>query len=203
MRAQETERRRIERNIHDGVQQDLAALIALAGQLRNEAPDDVANDLTVLQQGLTRVLAELRDLAKGIHPSLLSDQGLLVAIEALAARHPTPVAIRADPTLRGMTFAPEAEGAVYFAVAEALANSLKHSRAQSVEITLARRNGSLHTNIRDDGIGFEPHHGPRNGSGLAGLHDRIAALDGRLDIISSPGHGTDIVAEVAINGAAT
>lgn len=198
VRAQESERRRIERNIHDGVQQDLVALIGLAGQIRSASPKNTARDLADLQSGLNRVLDDLRDLAKGIHPSLLSDQGLLVAVEALAARHPLPVTVRADPALRSMSLAAEAEGAIYFAVAEALANSLKHSEAKRVEVTLSRHNGSLLTRICDDGIGFDV--GLDHGTGLAGLRDRIAALDGKLEVISAPGQGTTVEAEVAVEG---
>ena len=201
VRAQETERRRIERNIHDGVQQELVGLIGLAGQMRTAPPTNIAEDLAALQSGLTHVLEDLRELAKGIHPTLLSDQGLLAAVEELAARHPIPVEIRADPALRGVSFAAEAEGALYFAAAEALANSLKHASARQVEVTMTRQNGSLTISVRDDGLGFASSSELKNGSGLAGLRDRISALDGTLEVVSEPGRGTTVVAEVAVERA--
>ena len=200
VRAQETERRRIERNIHDGVQQELVGLIGLAGQMRAAPPTNIAEDLAALQSGLTHVLEDLRELAKGIHPTLLSDQGLLTAVEELAARHPIPVEIRADPALRGVSFAAEAEGALYFAAAEALANSLKHANARQVEVTMTRQNGSLTISVRDDGRGFAGSGELKNGSGLAGLRDRISALDGTLKVLSELGRGTTVVAEVAVGG---
>lgn len=201
VRAQERERRTIERNIHDGVQQDLVALIGLAGQLQvapGGAPA-IEADLSTLQTGLTRVLGEVRDLASGIHPSLLTDQGLLAAVEALTARHPVAVDLRADPSIRDERFAEDAEAACYFTVAEALANSLKHARARSVEVTLARRNGSLLVTVSDDGVGFDaaevtvPGRPP-----LSTLRDRLAALDGTLTVASEPGSGTTVAAEVAM-----
>jgi signal transduction histidine kinase len=199
VRAEEAERRRMERNIHDGVQQDLVALIGQAGRLQNQLekePDAVADELALLQSGLERVLGDLRELASGIHPSLLRDRGLLAAVEALAARHPVPVLVRADLSLRGLRFAEEIEGAGYYTVAESLANSLKHADAHDVEVTLARANGSLQISIHDDGKGFE--NGTSNGHGLANLSERLAALGGRLEVETSPGHGTTVSATLAL-----
>jgi signal transduction histidine kinase len=199
VRAEEAERRRMERNIHDGVQQDLVALIGQAGRLQNQLekePDAVADELALLQSGLERVLGDLRELASGIHPSLLRDRGLLAAVEALAARHPVPVLVRADLSLRGLRFAEEIEGAGYYTVAESLANSLKHADAHDVEVTLTRSNGSLQISIHDDGKGFE--NGTSNGHGLANLSERLAALGGRLEVETSPGHGTTVSATLAL-----
>ena len=193
--AQEQERRRIERNIHDGVQQDLTALIGLAGQARQEFDDDpsaAGDDVTAVQDGLRRVLADLRDFAQGIHPSVLSDRGLLVAIEALAGRHPLPVAVRADASLRALRLPDELEGAAYFTVAEALANSLKHGRADRVEVELRESGGRLIVRVRDDGDGFDA--AAARGTGLANLRDRVAAVGGALQIDTSPGAGTTVVA---------
>jgi signal transduction histidine kinase len=201
VQAQERERRAIERDIHDGVQQDLVALIGLAGQLRAEPVNGatIETDLSILHTGLNRVLGEVRDLARGIHPSLLTDRGLLVAVEALTARHPVSVDLRADPSIRDERFAEEAEAACYFTVAEALANSLKHARASSVEVTLARWNGSLRVTVADDGVGFDA--GAAEASDrppLSTLRDRVAALDGTLTVSSEPGSGTLVSAEIAM-----
>ncbi len=161
VRAEEAERRRIERNIHDGVQQDLVALIGQTGHVRTQFDQDregAAEELVLLQGGLERVLSDLRELASGIHPSLLRDRGLLPAVEALASRNPVPVVVRADPSLRHLRLAEELEGAGYYIVAESLANTLKHADASRVEVTLARSNGQLLITISDDGNGFEQHH---------------------------------------------
>jgi signal transduction histidine kinase len=199
VRAQDAERRRLERNIHDGVQQDLVALIGHAAHLRGQLDrDPVAAEqaLTELQEGLRGVIGDLRELARGIHPSVLGDRGLLAAVEALAARSAVPVSVRADPSLRGQRFAEEVEGAGYFAVAEALANVGKHAAATRAEVTLARSNGSLHIEVRDDGAGFDPV--TVSGEGLPNLADRMAALGGRLDVVSSEGDGTTVRAMLGV-----
>jgi signal transduction histidine kinase len=201
VQAGESERRRMERNIHDGVQQDLVALIGQAGRVRTQLerePDAVANELASLQSGLERLLGDLRELASGIHPSLLRDRGLLAAVEALAARHPIPVRVRADLSLRSITLAEEIEGAGYYTVAESLANSLKHAEASEVEVTLSRSTGSLLISIRDNGIGFDE--AASYGHGLANLSERLAALGGRLDVKTSPGHGATVSATLALTG---
>jgi signal transduction histidine kinase len=197
VRAQDAERRRLERNIHDGVQQDLVALIGHTGRARGELERDPAAGeaaLDELSEGLRRVLGELRELAHGIHPSVLSDRGLLEAVESLAARSSVPVSVRADPSLRGLRFAEEIEGAGYFTVAEALANAGKHAGASRVDVSLARSNGSLHITVRDDGVGFDPT--AAIGDGLAHLGERLSALGGRLDVSSEPGHGTTVTAQL-------
>ena len=202
VRAEEAGRRRMERNIHDGIQQDLVALIGQAGRVRTQLerePDGVAGELATLQSGLERVLGELRELASGIHPSLLRDRGLLAAIEALAARNPVPVSVRADLSLRSLRLAEEVEGAGYYTVAESLANSLKHAEASQVEVTLERSDGSLHITVHDDGKGFDG--AASDGHGLANLSERLAALDGRLDVTTSPGQGTTVSATFALTGA--
>jgi signal transduction histidine kinase len=199
VRAQDAERRRIERNIHDGVQQDLVALIGLAGQARQGTGRDpvaVSDDLVALQDGLRRVLGDLRELAQGIHPAVLTDRGLLEAVEALASRHPVPVTVRADPSLRGLRLIEQVEGAGYFTVAEALANSLKHANAQRVDVSLHRVNGSVVVGVRDDGVGIQPD--VSRGNGLAGLSARVAAAGGRLKITSPPGEGTTVTATLRI-----
>jgi signal transduction histidine kinase len=194
--AQEQERRRIERNIHDGIQQDVTALIGLAGQARHEFehhPDAVADDIEAMQEGLRRVLADLRDFAQGIHPSVLSDRGLLAAIETLAGRHPLPVAIRADPSLRALRLPDELEGAAYFTIAEALANTLKHGRADRLDVELRENGDRLIVRVSDDGDGFDAP--SARGTGLANLRDRVASVGGALQIDTSPGAGTTVIAE--------
>jgi signal transduction histidine kinase len=199
VRAEEAERRRIERNIHDGVQQDLVALIGQAGHVRRiqtRDADAVEAELALLQEGLERVLGDLRRLAHGIHPSLLRDRGLLAAVEGLAARNPVPVSLRADNSLRDMRLAEEIEGAAYYTIAESLTNSLKHADASNVEITLSRSNGALLIRVSDDGVGFQTM--PATGSGLFNLRERLAALGGRLEVTSTHGIGTTVTAVLAM-----
>ena len=199
VRAEEAERRRIERNIHDGVQQDLVALIGQTGHVRTQFDrnrEGVAEELVLLQGGLERVLSDLRELASGIHPSLLRDRGLLPAVEALAARSLVPVVVRADPSLRYLRLAEELEGAGYYIIAESLANTLKHADASRVEVTLACSNGQLLIMISDDGNGFEQP--PPLGNGLANLSERLAALGGELEVASSPGRGTTVSAILSV-----
>jgi signal transduction histidine kinase len=203
VRAQDAERRRLERNIHDGVQQDLVALTGHAAHVRSELRrDPAAGDaaLAELQEGLRRMIGEIRELAHGIHPSILSDRGLLEAVEALAARSAIPVSVRADGELRGQRFAEEIEGAGYFTVAEALANASKHAGASHVEVRLARTPSSLRIAVDDDGDGFDPR-GAAGGEGLRNLAERLAALGGRLDVSSAPGRGTSVAADLRIAGA--
>ncbi len=197
VRAQEAERRRLERNIHDGVQQDLVALMGHAARVRSQLERGASSGeeaLSELQSGLQHVLVELRELAHGIHPSVLSDRGLLEAVEALAARSRVPVSVRADPALRGLRFAEEVEGAGYFTIAEALANAGKHAAASQIDVSLARANGSLRITVHDDGAGFDP--ATAAGDGLANLAERLSALGGQLDIDSAPGLGTTVSARL-------
>jgi signal transduction histidine kinase len=199
VRAQELERRRIERDLHDGVQQDLVALLGHSARVRRELDRDPAAGEAVLdelQAGLRHVLGELRELAHGIHPSVLSDRGLLEAVESLAARSAVPVAVRADPALRGLRFAQEIEGAGYFTVAEALANASKHAAATAIDVTLAHHTGGLDITVRDDGTGFDP--ATVVGDGLVNLAERLAALGGRLEVEARPGAGTTLLAHLRL-----
>ena len=203
VKAQETERRRIEQNIHDGVQQEMVALIGQLGLVRrrvNRAPDpglaEFATDLALVQQALQRLLANLRELAAGVHPHLLTDHGLPAAVEALADRHPVPVALRIDPRVRAERLPEELEAAAYFTVAEALANSLKHSRAARLVIELTRPAGLLGIRVWDDGVGFETP--SPDGRGLAHLEERASALGGELTVSSAPGDGTTVRAQFTI-----
>ncbi|MGH2752302.1 MAG: sensor histidine kinase [Actinomycetota bacterium] len=178
------------------------ALIANASHARTVIRrDPVAGEVAVaeLQDGLQRVNTELRELAHGIHPSVLGDRGLLEAVEALAARSSVPVAVRADPSLRGERFAEEVEGASYFTVAEALANVIKHAAATRAEVRLARSDDALRIAVHDDGEGFDL--ATAVGEGLANLAERLAALGGRLDVVSTPGQGTTVTAQLRVSGA--
>jgi signal transduction histidine kinase len=200
VRAQESERRRIERNIHDGVQQDLVALISQAGRAQRVLERDPATterELVTLQDGLHRVLDDLRELARGIHPSLLTDRGLLVAVEALAARSPVPTTVRADASLLDRRLPPEVEGAAYFTVAEAVANTLKHADAAHLEVSLARQNGSLLVEVTDDGCGME-----RTDGTLTTIAERVAAVGGDLTVSSVPGAGTTVRSQLRVDGVA-
>jgi signal transduction histidine kinase len=199
VRAQELERRRLERDLHDGVQQDLVALLGHSARVRRELERDAdagAAALDDLQAGLRHVLGELRELAHGIHPSVLSDRGLLEAVESLAARSAVPVAVRADPALRGVRFAQEIEGASYFTVAEALANASKHAAATAIDVTLAHHDGRLDITVCDDGAGFD--RATAVGDGLVNLAERLAALGGRLQIETRPGAGTTLTAHLRL-----
>ncbi len=187
VRAADAERRRLERDLHDGAQQRLLAL-GLALQLLR----DHHGDPQLLEQAeaeLQTALHELRDLARGIHPSILSEQGLAAAVRSLAARAPIPITTRI-----GDDRYPQAiETAAYFVIAEGLTNIAKHAHARSAEVLIARHDGRLVVEVRDDGQGGAD---SRSGGGLQGLADRVGALDGQLTIASEPGAGTSIRAEI-------
>ncbi|MGH2527631.1 MAG: sensor histidine kinase [Actinomycetota bacterium] len=190
--AGDRERRRVERNLHDGAQQRLVTLSLSLAMLR----DRVANDhdtgqaVAEIAEDLRPAIAELRELARGIHPAILSEEGLDAAVRSLAERCSVPVSIDAD--LDGRL--PEAvEATAYFVVSESLTNVSKYANASKAEIRLARRNGLLAITVDDDGVGGAD---PSRGSGLLGLRDRVAALGGSLEISSPPGGGTRVVADI-------
>ena len=189
------ERRRLERNLHDGAQQRLVALslsLRLAqGKLRTD-PDAADDMLTAAQEELTLALGELRELARGIHPAVLSDRGLGAALEALAGRAPIEVELAEVPADR----LPEAiEAAAYFVVAEALTNVVKYAHATQATVSVSRYNGCAVVEIADDGIGGAD---PGRGSGLSGLADRVSALDGNMQLDSPAGAGTRLRAEIPV-----
>ena len=190
------ERRRLERDLHDGAQQRLVSLsLTLRLAQSRVAVDPVAAGelMAGAQEELTLALAELRELARGIHPAVLSDRGLDAALEALAERVPVPVAFTATP---GEERLPEAvEAAAYFVVAEALTNVVKYADASQATISVTRQNGTAVVEVSDDGVGGAD---PRLGSGLRGLADRVGALDGSLAVESEPGHGTHLRAEIPV-----
>jgi signal transduction histidine kinase len=188
------ERRRLERDLHDGAQQRLVALslqLGLAKRRLEEGQGAVAGAmLDAARDELARALEELRELARGIHPAVLTDRGLEPALEALAERAPLPVSLDQMPAER---LPAPVEAAAYFVVAEALTNVVKYAGASTAAVRI-RRNGSYAVvEVRDDGVGGAD---PTIGTGLRGLADRLAALDGRLEVHSPPGEGTTVRAEV-------
>jgi signal transduction histidine kinase len=187
------ERRRLERDLHDGAQQRLVSMainIRLARAKLNEDPLAADELLVSAGEELDSALEELRELARGIHPAVLTDRGLATALETLASRAPVPVELAELPEDR----LPEAvELAAYFVVAEALTNVAKYAQATHATVEVARANGRLVVEVADDGIGGA---NPENGTGLRGLADRIAVLEGRLEIDSERGRGTTVRAQI-------
>jgi signal transduction histidine kinase len=191
--AEETGRRRLERDIHDGVQQELVALLAKIRRARNQLGHDPAAVSTLLEelQEETRLaLSDLRDFAQGIHPTVLSDRGLAEAIEDRVSRMPATVSLEVAQQVRTARFAPAVEGAAYFTVCEGLANAMKHASARRLVVRLGAEGDDLVVEVTDDGAGFEMRGVKR--SGLSGLADRIEALGGRLQVTSVPGRGTQL-----------
>jgi len=190
--VQETELRRIERDLHDGAQARLVALgmnLGMAEQKLAADPDAARALVTEARAGIEEALRELRDLARGIHPPVLTDRGLEAAISALADRSAIPVTVTADVPERP---AAAVETAAYFVAAEALTNAAKHAGASRVEVRVTRRPKSLVVEISDDGRGgADP-----AGSGLRGLRQRVEALDGTLLVVSPPEGGTTLRAEL-------
>jgi signal transduction histidine kinase len=188
----EAERRRIERDLHDGAQQRLVALAMDLGMARAKLETDPAAATALVGEAheeAKRALAELRDLARGIHPAVLADRGLDAAISALAARSPVPVGVEVTA---GRLPGP-VESTAYFVVAEALTNAAKHARAAEIGVRITRHRDLLIVEVIDDGVGGAD---PARGSGLRGLADRVAAVDGHLTITSPPGGPTVIRAEL-------
>ena len=192
--AGDAERRRLERDLHDGAQSRLVALALLLRTARKRAGDDspLTGLLDQAQEELQTSLGELRELARGIHPAVLTDRGLAPALESLVARAPVPVTIEAAGA-EGLP--PPVESAAYFVVSEALANVAKYARANHASVTVRRSNGRVSVEVRDDGVGGAD---PGGGSGLRGLADRVAALDGTLAVESPAGGGTRLHAEIPV-----
>ncbi|MGH9111351.1 MAG: GAF domain-containing sensor histidine kinase, partial [Acidimicrobiales bacterium] len=195
--AQDTERQRIERDLHDGVQQDVVSLLARLGLARAQLRRDPAvaeSTLAELQGQAGHVLHDLRRLVQGIHPPVLADRGLLDALEAQLAHVPIGVRIHADPSLRGARFDADVEAAAYFFVSEGLTNAMKHADPSRVSVRLAVDDAQLTVEVDDDGTGFVP--ARSRGSGLTGLRDRIEAVGGSMRVVSSPGSGCRLTATV-------
>lgn len=188
--AQQEERRRIERNLHDGVQQQLVTLVV---RLKNAAE---AGDpqLAGLAAEAEEAMFALQELARGIYPSVLADRGLLAALRTQAARMPLPVRIEADDGLTGRRLDPEVEAALYFVALEALTNAQKHAPLARVTVRLSEDGGVVRLEVADDGPGIAGGRG--RGSGLQNMYDRVAAAGGALDVRSAPGDGTRIAAAI-------
>jgi signal transduction histidine kinase len=191
--AFEAERRRIERDLHDGAQQRLVALAMTLGLARLDAPPGgpLAEQLARAHEEAGAALAELRELIHGIHPKVLADYGLEAAVADAADRSPVPVDVAFDPA--ALRFPQAVEAAAYFVVREALANVARHSGARRAWITGEHGAGRLVVEVRDDGRGGAD---PLRGTGLTGLADRVSALDGRLTMTSPPGGPTLLRVEI-------
>jgi signal transduction histidine kinase len=193
--AADSERRRLERNLHDGAQQRLVGLALALREVEAELDTDVESARQVLagaRRELAQALEDLRELARGIHPAVLSERGLGPALEMLAARTPLPVTVAAVPEAR----LPEAaEAAAYFLVAEALTNVVKHARATHATVEVTRSDGRARIAVHDDGVGGAA---VEEGSGLRGLMDRVEALGGSLELASENGAGTTVVGEIPV-----
>ena len=190
--AQDQERRRLERDLHDGAQQQLVALAVkqrLAEGLVRKDPEKAAQMLADLQADTTEALENLRDLARGIYPPLLAEKGLPAALEGHARKGHLPVTVETDGLGR---YPQEVEAAVYFCCLEALQNIAKYAEASHVSVNLSTEAGQLNFSVIDDGKGFDPGSKPP-GSGLQGMADRMEALGGMLEVHSEPGKGTTVV----------
>jgi signal transduction histidine kinase len=196
--AQDAERRRIERDLHDGIQQEVVALIAGLRLARNRLSRDqlTAAELSELQDQAREMLRDLRELAHGIHPPVLSDNGLVAALESRVTRFPISVQIYADDGLRAERFSEDVEGTAYFVACESLTNVAKHAGTDGARVRLSQLASRLCLVVEDDGQGFEPN-GARHG-GLANIRDRVEALHGRLTIESRSGVGTSVRAELPL-----
>ena len=192
--AGDAARRRLERDLHDGAQARLVALALLlrTARMRAKEDDELAGLLDRAQEELQTSLGELRELARGIHPAVLTERGLEPALQSLVARAPVPVTVeaRSEERLPGPV-----ESAAYFVVSEALANVAKYARATHATVMVERANGHVTIEVADDGVGGAD---AGNGSGLRGLEDRLAALDGTLWLESPVGHGTRLRAEIPV-----
>jgi signal transduction histidine kinase len=188
-------RKRIERDLHDGIQQRLVSLALELRAAQSMVPpqlDELGRELSAVSAGVAAVSEELRELARGIHPAILSEGGLVPALKALCRRSVVPVGLdlRAERRLPS-----QVEVAAYYVVSEALTNAAKHARASVVNVSLDIDASKLWLAIRDDGVGGAD---PQKGSGLIGLRDRIEAVGGTLDVISPPQGGTALLIEVPV-----
>jgi signal transduction histidine kinase len=201
LKVADEERRRLERNLHDGAQQRLTIALLTLRQLELRLADDpeTAPLVTSARQELQEAIADLREIARGLHPPRLAQYGLAAAVRAASLRSGLPIELELDfdeplPT--------EVAVGAYYVCAEAVTNTMKHARATKVEISILRRNGSLHVEVRDDGIGGAALESGGDSTGLGGLRDRVEALDGSVQVISPAGEGTRVIAVFPVAEAA-
>ncbi|HEX2064299.1 MAG TPA: sensor histidine kinase [Acidimicrobiales bacterium] len=197
--AQDQERRRMERDLHDGAQQQLIAIsikLRLAKGLLAANPEEAANVLGEVQGDITGAIESLRNLARGIFPALLTQQGLAPALRAHVEKMGLDAEVAADD-LGESRFGPKVEAAVYFCLVEALQNASKHAPGTPVQVKLARTDGSLQASVADRGPGFSPER-VTDGSGLQNMVDRLEAVGGSLEVRSGPGQGTQVLARVPV-----
>jgi signal transduction histidine kinase len=188
--AADEERRRIERDLHDGAQQRLVALgLQLRSAQHRTLDPELKSLLDAAVDELQFAVDELRELARGVHPAILTEEGLAAALESLAARSPFPIFL---DVLEGR-FPAQVEATAYFVACEALANVAKHAQASKASVSIARRDGILSIEVSDDGVGGAR---PFTGSGLSGLADRVEALGGTLRVESRPGGGTRVLGAI-------
>jgi signal transduction histidine kinase len=195
--AQDARAKKLERDIHDGAQQQLVALavkLGLVERLVATDPERAASMLAEAKAETNDALSDLRDLARGIYPPLLADKGLAAALEGQARKSSVPVEVEPDGIGR---YPQETEAAVYFSCLEALQNVAKYARATKATVRLSQANGSLTFEVSDDGIGFDPVVAS-HGSGLQGIADRLASLGGELEIRSAPGDGTTVAGRLPV-----
>jgi len=188
--AEERERRRIERDLHDGAQQQLIALLARVELARQQVTDAAARaELDAVAEGIRDIHRELRELARGIHPAILTDRGLPEAILSAASRMPIDVDVEIASDLATARHAPAIEGAAYLFVLEALTNVAKHADAQAARVRLASDGATIEVAVEDAGIGFDPADATE-GAGMTNMRDRLAAVGGQLLVESRRGGGT-------------
>lgn len=197
--AQDGERKRLERDLHDGIQQNVVAQIAGLRLARNKLQrgELTAGELAALQDQARETLTDLRELAHGIHPPVLSDNGLVAAIESSVARFPIPLTVAADDGVRADRFAEDVETTAYYVVREALANTAKHANASRASVGLVRSGGHLRIMITDDGCGIDALV-PASRGGLANIRDRVEALRGKVNVSGNDPSGTTVLVELPV-----
>jgi signal transduction histidine kinase len=194
VRVTDEERRRLERNLHDGAQQRLTVVLLALRRLEQQAADDpeLAPVVTTARQELQEAIADLRELARGLHPPRLTQYGLAAAVRAASLRSAIPIEL--DLSLDDERLPDEIAVNAYYVCAEAVTNTVKHAEATKVSISIVQRADSLTVHVRDDGVGGAAVDVNGESTGLAGLVDRVEALDGSVQVLSPRGEGTQLVA---------
>ncbi len=195
VRAQDAERKRIERDLHDGVQQQLVNLAARLRRATRMRPPDLQRSVQELAGEAEETVFALQDFSRGIYPSVLSDEGLAPALWSHAQRLPVSVELDVAPDVAGQRFGREREAALYFVALEAIVNAQKHASADRIQVSLRRAGPNLRLEVIDDGRGLATP-GRTDGTGMQNMKDRVAALGGRFEVRSRPGQGTHVVAAI-------